>query len=64
MACIFQMNMLNDLMLYNTKLVLVANPKKTALVFINLKHQENPLKIKIGGEEITQEDLYIYHCTK
>ena len=29
--------------------------KKTALIFINLKNQSDPVQIKIGGEIITQE---------
>ena len=45
----------NNVLRYMASNGLVANPKKTALVFINLKHQENPITIKIGGEEITQE---------
>ena len=34
---------------------LVANPKKTSLIFINTKKQCDPIKIKIGGVEIIQE---------
>ena len=33
---------------------LVANPKKTALVFLNLKQKGDP--ITIGGETITQTE--------
>ena len=33
---------------------LVANPKKTALVFLNLKQKGDPITITIGGETITQ----------
>ena len=34
---------------------LVANPSKTALLFINNKVKGDPIKIKIGNVEITQE---------
>ena len=33
----------------------VANPKKTALVFLNVKNQVEPIKITVGDEIITQE---------
>jgi hypothetical protein len=33
---------------------LVANPKKTALVFINVKHRGEPISITIRGKKITQ----------
>ena len=33
---------------------LVANSKKTTLLFLNLKASKNPIKIKIGNDEITQ----------
>jgi hypothetical protein len=33
---------------------LVANSKKTTFLFLNLKTSKNPIKIKIGNDEITQ----------
>ena len=34
---------------------LVANPTKTAMLFLNNKVTENPIQIKIGDAKITQE---------
>ena len=34
---------------------LVANPQKTALIFLNLKKGNDPISIKIGDEIVTQE---------
>ena len=34
---------------------LVANPKKTTLIFLNCKSSTNPISINIGNEKITQE---------
>ena len=34
---------------------LVANPKKTALIFLNVKNQTDLIEITIGGEIIKQE---------
>ena len=34
---------------------LVANPKKTKLLFLNLKSKMDPISIKIGNENIMQE---------
>ena len=45
----------NNVLRYMASNGLVANPKKTALVFINTKKQTVPIKIVIGGVEITQE---------
>ena len=34
---------------------LVANPKKIALIFLNVKNPTDPIKLTIGGETIKQE---------
>ena len=34
---------------------LVANPQKTALIFINVKKQTKPITIMLFGEILTQE---------
>ena len=39
---------------------LVANPKKTALIFLNVKQITDPIKIRVGDVTIKQEKSVIF----